>query len=136
MSNFSVRGLINSIPDDQIKEELLEKLIEFNAYLGWNYGITSRDDSRLVWEYLTSNNIPKQVIATELYLLHLLYTYTNYAEYVKGVVQQIYKKYSQFYRRQFLQHHIRNFVLPIIRVEYLGKIYEHLKQKETTDNPP
>jgi hypothetical protein len=103
---------------------------ELEAYMTKRYNLQIRDDSRLVWAYITKKTEKKMnEVAQELWYMKILYEYTNYEEYCRvtlpRIQYQLMKGHEWHPNAEFCaRKHIYNFVIPKIQVNFFIQLME------------
>lgn len=136
LHGFSIKKnldeLNHSNPEEKIK--YLKKLTNISNYVKENYGIEIRDDSQLIWSYLTEmQETPKTIsyVSEEIWFTTILYRYTDYEMVSKKNIPEI--KY--FLMKGHEEHplcsqqtweHIRNFVIPSLKIDCMAKLIEKI----------
>jgi len=138
MSNFSEKPLpqtfslnynLSLLPEEQ-RLPLVAKLDRLVIFLENKYNMKVRDDSRLIWSYLTT--LPETELENtckELWYTKLLYEYTKYPQVLK-MLPNI--KYNLVYLHSWYPlapqrawEHIQNYILPIMQLECM---YENMEK--------
>lgn len=126
---FSLSYNLSLLSEEQ-RAPLVDKLDKLVLLLKTKYNMNLRDDSRLVWAYLTT--LPETELENtckELWYTKLLYEYTKYPQSLKALPQI---KYNLMYPHSWYPlasqrawEHIQNFVLPVMQLEC---IYESMEK--------
>ena len=124
---FSIKSSLKSLPleDQNLLESVLHTLRkEFQEV----YKLEIRDDSRLVWSFIT-NSLPatwtKKRIFQELALTHYIHNYTDYPYSFQKLIEiRAYlerQHYEQTGEKRDFGEYVRDMIVPIFRIEAMIK---------------
>ena len=130
-NSFSLKQMLETLNTEQ-KIYILPKLNKLNEYLQTTYQLQTRDDSRLVWNYLL--HMPESelfFVCRELWYTKLLYEYSDYQDICKKTIPFIKYSLMKGHEEHALTpqqswEHIQNFVLPSIQINCMGKLIEKM----------
>lgn len=122
---FSIDKELNNITDENYKNTLLVKLRALDEKCFTQCGIHIRDDSRLIWSFVT-NKLPKiwdeQRVFSELCITRFLHQYTAYSEQFHVLKTKFISKLNSTTKYPHIPYDpliIRKCIIPIMKLQTL-----------------
>jgi len=127
--SFSIRAALTAIPLHQ-QQTVVDKLNNLVAKMRTTYQLDIRDDSRLVWSYITNNLHPswtEQYIMNELCLMHYIYNATKYQDHFASTIPVVHDHLQRTLFANYPQYtneYVRKFVIPLYRIRAMMDAHE------------
>ena len=136
---FSIQSLLAKLNDDGKKLLVKNKLTELEKELQFRYKLNLRDDSKLAWAYAINDNLTKDYVCQELWIMHQLHTCTNYAQICRQQLPIIHHQLvgNQWWNPEKVEQvrqHIQQFVLPKIQFDCMWKWFNRHSNSNNNSN--